>query len=102
MDGVTAIKTELYAPYHTRPIFPANKVLAEGPLTGRTDPKMAWWDAEERENQRKLMSLYSERRAQATASFPKAASWSATYPRPNCCKVSRRGRPVSLSQPRLE
>ena len=60
MDGVAGIKTELYAPFYSRPIFPANKYLTEGPLSNRQDPKMKKWDAEARENLKKLAGYYSE------------------------------------------
>ena len=60
MDGPAGIKTELYAPYYNKTIYPPNKVLEEGPLSSRSDPKKRKWDQEGRENWRKLWDFYSE------------------------------------------
>ena len=60
MDGPAGINTELYAPYYNKTNYPQNKVLEEGPLSSRSDPKKRKWDQEGRENWRKLWDFYSE------------------------------------------
>jgi len=60
MDGPGAIKAELYRPYYSQTIFPPDKVLKEGPLSMRSDPKKVQWDREGKENAKKLWDFYSE------------------------------------------
>ncbi|MFC2122995.1 nitrilase-related carbon-nitrogen hydrolase [Bacteroidota bacterium] len=60
MDGPAGIRTELYAPYYNKPIYPVNSVLKEGPLAHRAEPKKNRWDQEGRDNWKKLWDFYSE------------------------------------------
>jgi predicted amidohydrolase len=60
LDGVAGIKTELYAPYYNKPIFPVNKYLSEGPASSRSDPKLKRWEQEAQDNIMKLAGYYSE------------------------------------------
>jgi len=60
MDGVGGIRTEIYAPYYNQTIYPPNRVIEEGPLNSRSDPKKRRWDDMGRENVAKLADYYHE------------------------------------------
>jgi len=60
MDGPGGIKTELFVDYYSKPIFPPNQFINDGPPQSRSDPRKAVWDQQGKDNWHKLAHYYSE------------------------------------------
>lgn len=59
-DMVAQTRTELYAPYYNKMIFPPNQVLTEGPMNYGGDPSVQKRRNQALENREQFLDFYSE------------------------------------------
>jgi len=59
-NQLTLIRTELYAPYYSQPIYPANTFLKDGPLEEVLDERQVGYFSQAKENLKKRQHFYSE------------------------------------------
>lgn len=60
-NPVTQIRSELFAPYYSKPVYPANTFLEDGPVQSRLDDQQISYFEKTIENLQKCKSFYSEK-----------------------------------------
>ncbi len=60
-NQLTLVRTELYAPYYSQPIYPANTFLRDGPVEELLDERQRGYFNQAKENLKKCQHFYSEK-----------------------------------------
>jgi len=60
-NSTTLIRTELYAPYYSKPIYPSNTYLKEGPIDGLLDKRQLGYFDLAKANLEQCRDFYSEK-----------------------------------------